>query len=526
MTQIAYRGNLSVKQFPLLTDFQGKTVIIGGPDNTFNRSLTSSEDADKDVGLPIAYYMHNVLPAPYGFSSIGYENVVVSPADKVYNSIKLIRSNNTAISVSGPKLYFSPFYDGSYKVLGLSSTVYVTGVTTVPGVNSSTKITYATLQGITYIFYSNIGCYKLDSATNALISVTLAGLTPSAINGITTFQGYLIAYDRSSVYWSSTIDIDPTSNSVDFVPSLLTGAGNIKPEGAKSDITIVTPATFGFAVYTSSNIVSAVYSGNSRYPFNFREVVASGGCSSYDLVSYDSNTGNQYVYTTSGLQSLSATSTQTIFPEVTDFLAGRDFEDYDEITQTFSQTTLTAPMAKKITSVADRYLIISYGITSLTHAIVYDMAQKRFGKFKVPHVDCFELEYINPEQTDAPRRSIAFLDAAGGIKLVDPSVTFAASKGVILLGKFQYVRSRNISLEELTIQTVHPTQSIVAYNLYSETGGTIESVKKVLGYETSISGQSQRTYKFHITANNHSILLVGGFFLSSIELKFHVHGRR
>jgi hypothetical protein len=526
MAQIAYRGNLSVKQFPLLTDFQGRTVIIPGPDNTFNRSLTSSEDADKDVGLPIAYYMHNVLPAPYGFSSVGYDTVITGTDLRIHRSIKVIRSNPYLAGGIGLKLYFIPFDNGTYNVLALETIIYANGTTTVPGVTVNTKITYATVQGITYIYYSNIGCYKYNAVTAALIPVTLTGLNPTAINGITTFQGYLIAYDRQSVYWSSTLDIDYTLNSIDFVPSLLTGAGQIKPEGAKSDITVVAPATFGFAVYTASNIVSAVYSGNSRFPFNFREVVASGGCGSLDLVSYDSNTGNQYAYTTSGLQTVSATSTQTVFPEVTDFLAGRDFEDFNEVTQKFVQLTLTLPMAKKITSIADRYLVISYGIITLTHAIVFDMAQKRFGKLKIDHVDCFELEYESPEQTDAPRRSLAFLTAKGTIKLVNPSITNSQSSGVILLGKFQYVRSRLITLEELIIQTVHPNQSIAAYDLYSETGGTLESTNRIQGYETSISGQSQRVYKFHKTATNHSILLIGGFFLASIAMLFHVHGRR
>jgi len=83
-----------------------------------------------------------------------------------------------------------------------------------------------------------------------------------------------------------------------------------------------------------------------------------------------------------------------------------------------------------------------------------------------------------------------------------------------------------MSLEGLELQAVHPNQSASVYDMFSLTGGTIESVEKVQGYETSQSGQSQRTYKFHKTAVNHSILLVGGFFLSSFVLTFHIHGRR
>lgn len=527
MSQIVYRGNLSAKAFPFITDFQGRTVIVAGQDNTFNRSLTSSEDVDKDVGVPIIYYCHNVLPAPYGFSSVGYDLLVnkKSTTTTQFQGAKLLRSNATSPTVNGPRFYFSAFQDGTCFKLALGETSWTqinNSVSTLP----TTKITYATLQGISYIFFSGVGCYKWESTSNTLIPVTLTALDPTKILGITTYQGYMVAFDANSVYWSSILDIDYTLNSVDFTPSLVTGAGTIRPEGARGPITVVLPATFGLAIYTTSNIVSAVYSGNSRYPFNFKEVVASGGCISADLVTYDSNTGNQYAYTTSGIQTVTATATQTSFPEITDFLAGQNFEDYDELTQKFMQQTLVLPLKKKLTSVADRYLIFSYGINELTHCILYDMTQKRFGKLKISHVDCFEYEYLDPALADAPRRSMAFLKSDGSVYLMNPSVTLATSNGVILLGKFQYVRSRTLTLESLDFQTVHPDQSVAVYDLVSVTGGTLESTERILGYETSVSGQSQRTYKFHKTGINHSILITGGFFLSSFVLSFHVHGRR
>jgi len=524
MSQIVYRGNLSARAFPFLTDFQGRSVIVRGPDQDFNRSLASPTDLDQDVGIPMVYYCHNVLPAPYGFNSVGYEDKIPA-AGSDFTSADILRSNALSATTNGPRFFFSPKVDGTHYTYKLGDTTW-TAITTVVPLTPTTIVSYATLQGISYIFFSGIGCYKWNSATNTLVAVTLTALTPTNILGIASYQGYMIAYDDSSIYWSSVLDIDYTTNTVDFTPSLTTGAGQLRPEGAKGPITVVMPATFGLAIYTTSNIVSAVYSGNSRYPFNFREVVNSGGCSSADLISYDANTGNQYAYTTSGLQTVTATATQTTFPELTDFLAGADFEDFDETTQQFVMTNLTAPMKKKLVSVSDRYLIFSYGISSLTHAIVYDMTQKRYGKFKVTHVDCFEYEYLDPAQADAPRKSIAFLKADGSVQIVNPSVTFGASNGVILLGKFQYVRSRLMSLEGLELQTVHPNQTAATYDLASDSGGTIESVRKVQGYETSKAGQSQRTYKFHQTAINHSILVIGGFFFSSFVLTFHVHGRR
>lgn len=527
MSQIVYRGNLSAKAFPLISDFQGRTIIVPGPDNTFNRSLTSSEDIDKDVGVPIVLYMHNCLPAPYGFSSVGYEQLIppVIPAVSTFTSVQLLRSNAISSGVNGPRFYFAPKADGTHFTYILGATKWVAVSTIVP-FTSTTQISYATLQGISYIYFQGIGCYKWDSVLNTLVSVTLSGLNVANIIGVTTYQGYMVAWDQSNVYWSSVLDIDPTLNSVDFVPSLTTGAGNLRPEGARGPITVVLPATFGMAVYTTANIVSAIYSGNSRYPFNFKEVVSSGGLASADLVTYDANTGNQYAYTTSGFQTVTATATQTLFPEVTDFLAGQRLEDYDENSMTFSQQTLTVPMKKKLISVADRYLVMSYGATALTHAIIYDMAQKRFGKLKFPHVTCFEYEYLDPALADAPRKSLAFLKEDGSVYIMNPSVTFGNSKGVILLGKFQYVRSRVLTLEQMEFQTVGNNQSCIVWDWTSNAGGTLDSCTRTQLYDATENNERQRIMKAHQTAVNHCLMLVGGFSLASYVLTFHIGGRR
>lgn len=527
MAQIVYRGNLSVKQFPFLTDFQGSSIIVAGPDNTFNRSLTSVEDVDKDVGIPIVYYGHNVLPAGYGFVSVGYDVIIpqLSPAISTFSSADLLRSNAISAGVNGPRFYFAPQPNGTHYTLVIGSTTWSAISTSVP-YTAGAQISYATLQGISYIYFPGVGCYKWNSATNTLIAVTLTGLSVGTLLGITTYQGYMVAFDANNIFWSSVLDIDYTLNTVDFTPSLVSGAGNIRPEGARGPITIVLPATFGLAVYTSANIVSAIYSGNSRYPFNFKEVVSSGGCSSSDLVSYDANTGNQYAYTTSGMQTVTATATQTVFPEVTDFLAGQEFEDFDETTLIFSRQTLTVPMFKKLVAIADRYLVMSYGVASLTHALVYDMTLKRWGKLKISHVDCFEYQYLDSTLSDAPRKSIAFLKPDGTVYIANLSVTNALSKGVLMVGKFQYVRARKLTLEELRYQTVGVTQTCITYDYVSNSGGTIESTVRSPFYDATPAGEQQRIGKIHKTGTNHSILWVGGFSLSSFVLTFHIAGKR
>ena len=76
MGQITYRANLSAKAFPFISDNWGRTVITAGPDNTFNRQVSSAEDLDRDAGIPQIYYCHNVMPFAQGFQSVSYLDVI------------------------------------------------------------------------------------------------------------------------------------------------------------------------------------------------------------------------------------------------------------------------------------------------------------------------------------------------------------------------------------------------------------------------------------------------------------------
>lgn len=525
MSQIVYRANLSAKSFPFLSDFQGRSVIIPGPDNTYNRAVTSSTDSDGDVGIPLLYYCHNVLPAPYGFQSVGYGVGFAGLTGHTdFSDIHIIRCNAISATQAGQRLYFSPMPSGTHYTLQTSGWTAVTGSTPY---TSGTQVSYAEVQGITYIFFEKIGCYKYNYGTNALIAVTLTGLTVTNILGIASVQGYMIAWDESSIYWCSTVDINYVTNSVDFIPSLITGAGNLKPEGAHATIKNVVPSIYGMTIYTTSNIVTGIYSGNVRYPFNFRELTSSGGCEHRNLIAYDAISGNQYAYTTSGLQMVSATATQTVFPDVTDFLAGKVFEDFSETSLIFTQQNAGANgMVKQLTSIADRYLIFSYGLTSFTHALVYDMIQKRWGKLKITHVTCVEVEPIATELLDLPRHSIAFMSENGTLTVMNPDVDLANSNGVFVLGKFQYARSRLLTLETVLVQSVHPEQSLTIYNLTTPDGGTLDEAVINEGANVSLSSSRQRTYNFHTTSQNHTLLIQGGIALSSLVLKFHIAGRR
>lgn len=576
MAQFGYRANLSSKSFPFISANWGQTVIVPQYDNAFNPNLVSDTDEDRDVGIPQAFYMHNVFPTAQGFQSVGYTQVL-DPVGGVSNFIlcELIRD------ASGSKAYIGITASGQFYINEGLGWIYKL---TVP----VAAISIAFVSGITYIYVANHGCYRYDFASDVFVSVTLTGLEPTVVGGIVGAVGYLIAWQSlipevtlsftttlgsdvltgasttgivinqvvsgsgiptgstvvlinpgvsitisqvatasatvnltfeampAAVAWSSVID--PT----DFTPSLITGAGGGAIEGARGVIVFCAAHTLGFIAYTTHNAVSAVYSNNARYPFSFREILSSGGLISSDLIAYDANTGNHYAYTTSGFQLVSTASCQTIFPAVTDFISGRLFEDYDETTKSFSRTVLSNSLKKKLTVISDRYLVISYGITSYTHALVYDISQKRWGKFKVNHASVFEYELISPIITEIPRQSIAFLQSNGTVLIVDFSPYLSSSSGVIALGKYQLVRSRNLILDEIFIENIYDKQTFDLTILSSFDGKSTFQVNPI------VIDQSDEIIHYGVgqEARNHSLICKGNFHLTSLSMRFHLGGKR
>lgn len=511
MSQQVTRGNLSAAAFPFLSELSGRGIVVKQTDQNYIAPLQPKEDADKDIGIPILYYCHNVIATTSGYQSINYNQIVQAAAPGstnfagVFSVLETATANRAYVGydIAG-NFYYSldPYY--SWVSIGLLAPL------------AGKEVTIAYINGVTYVYFARAGCYEFNFTTYTLDSVTLTGLSAVDILGITAVQGYLVAWTEDSVAWSSLID--PT----DFTPSLVTGAGGGSVQGAEGNIVCCLPHTVGMVVYTNQNAVAAPVSGNARYPFNFRKLVASGGIASKELVTYDSTTGNHYAYTTSGLQSISLQQAQSTMPEVTDFLAGSIFEDFDETTEEFVITELASVLKKKFKLISDRYLIISYGINAYTHALVYDQALRRWGKLRITHIDVFEFSLLAAEIVETPRRSIAFLKADGSVSVVVIDARDPASFGVAVIGKYQYVRSRTATLQTVEFENVIPGAAIRCVDLCTVKGKTFTKKEGTL----LESGDLAVTYGFNMTGINHSILIKGGVNLTSFILNYAIHGRR
>lgn len=510
MSLLKHRINLDSAVFPLLSELLGRTIIVRGSDQTHPQTFATQIAADP----PQLYYAHNVLPTPYGYQSIGYDTFIPSTIYTDFVNVITLREAATGLTAllgttKSGRVLISTLAVPAWTEISLSDGASITGL----------NITMAFIHGITYVYFYKLGCYQYDFTTGELVSVTLGGLDPLLIRGIVSANGYMLAFgDGNSVAWSSVLD--PT----DFIPSLITGAGAGQIEGAQGETIAAIAIQGGIIFLNATNATSALYQSNGRYPFMFNTIVGCGGLSDPKFAAYlalDSTAA--YAYTTSGLQAINPKQAEFITPEITEFLSGRRLEDFDEATLTLTVTTPSNVIKKKLAWIADRYLVVSYGDELLTHAIVIDTLLLRIGKLKIDHVAIFEFTLYDQTVFETPKKSIGVLKADGSIVVVDTDISAENSNGVAMLGKYQYVRERLLQLQGVDLENINGNDSFQLYNMITLDGKTLQA--PVLGYDTGNAGLS-KTYKFHATGINHSLLAKGRFNLISGVLSFNIAGKR
>lgn len=516
MAQIPYRANTQTSLFPLLSQLSSQTVIDPSADHTYVRAMNPSETAaPTDFGIPQVMYAHNVMPSTYGFQSVGF--IDQYPA---YGGGVNFENASLVISTDRIRTYVAPDYKVSGTLYFLSQAgTWVQAAGAPTGLHAGTPVSTATVNGVTYICVATVGTYRYTVGTNTLEKVTLQGLDDANVRGVVASSGYLITWSRTGVAWSSVND------PLDFVPSDISGAGAGEIQDAAGDIVFCQSTAYGFIVYTTNNAVSVTFSGNATFPFNFKAINAAGGIASSDLVCKEA-ISSQYAYTTNGMQQIYHTGGKTTLPFLTDFVAGQLFEDFNEDTNTFEVSYFSTTMRKKLTLVADRYLVLSYGMVQnaeMTHAIVIDIVQTRMGKLKIKHNACFELRNIAPEVIETPRRSIAFLQANGAVKVVDFNTDALNSHGVILYGKYQVARTNETGLEKVQLENVPDATKVTVIDMMSYDGKNFKAQKGGFLMDEQSEGYL-KTYLFNTEAKSHTLLIKGKFNINGLVFWFTAGG--
>lgn len=529
MAQLSFRGNLQTLAFPLLSSLAGPTVLDPQGDQTFVPNVSTDGAVPIDRAVPQCFYCHNIMPSIYGYQSVNYTNVFFAPAAAtVFSEAQLIYATRGTIepTPTGFRSYLSIGKDIGTGVNAL----YVVDVDLFnwrkitagqPVIPDGTIMTTAHVNGVTYIFLSGIGAFFYDDTIDTLLPRTLDGLAVAEVLGIAASNGYLFAWKSNAVAWSSVVDVE------DFVPSDVSGAGGGSLQEAEGRITTIRSTNLGFIIYTEGNAVSATYSGNEDFPWVFKAILGSGGVADAKQVSLDQVAGAHYAYTTSGLQQISHVKATTVLPNITDFLGGNIFEDFDSSTDVFTTTEFDGVFRKQLSLISDRYLVVSYGlptVTSFSHAIVIDLVQSRMGKLKIQHSFCFDRVDLSEGVVETARKSITFLGNDGLCKYLDFDLDNPTPQdSVLIIGKFQIARSNLIELQEVQLENIR-TGTIFSLDSYTSIDGKNLGTPAP-GYLLS-QGPDTRHYLFNNNLGiNCSLLIKGTFNLISYVLRVTAGGR-
>lgn len=514
MAAITYRANLSTPTVPIDPLTFGRTVIVKGSDQNYTPSLVSKVDADKDAGIPQVYYLENVLPTEQGYRSVGFTKTLEQCPGTPYLAFPV-----RAAAVSTLLIHTRQGYLYELMKVGSPQFRYIGKYEGV--------LTYATVSGTTYIYIAGVGAYSYDFVSGLLVPTVFAGLDPVSILGVVGTGGYLLAWSRDAIAWSSLID------ATDFVPSLDTGAGGGSVEGARGAITYCVPNTSGVFIFTAENCVGATLSNNARYPFNFKEVVGSSGLTDLQAVTFDGNQNAAYAFTSGGFQKITLSAASPTWADLSDSADNAAVWDENTIVSN-SVGTQRGITGAKLTVAASRYICVSVQKGTVTVAgleypvyrdvWVFDLALQRWGRIVREHFEVFSTQ----------DNKLALIDADGRVVIADNSNSLDGlygverAAGVLVMGKYQYTRQRKLTLQEITFDNLYPVLMIdpltgvelgveypEVYTLNDESGAWEPTYRR-----------NQDSYVTRKTALNHSIMLKGNFNLNTVVLEFVNHGGR
>jgi hypothetical protein len=546
MARQTFRLNLGSAEFPLLNYLYGRSIVFPQQDMHYIRpNAFSGSEADKNIGIPQLMFCENVMPASYGYQSIAFNAAIQGTTTEDFDQAFYLRdaAENRTLFVPG--------------VTGTSAKRYTYDATTNTWNNSTitipsgAKCTVANLKSRTFIkFEFDDQFFEWNGAWAA---IAFPALTAANIKGIVAANAYLIGYDRNTIYWSSTLD--PT----DFLPSLVTGAGSQRILANKGSIVVCYPIDDGFVIYTTVNTIIARFSSNIRFPWTFKEVKNSAGIdNNQEHASPQGDGNNLYVYTTNGLMTYGVNKAQQEFPAVNEFFGCREMEVWNAVTKDIEAVTLADKFKIKIEFVANRWLVISYGETTLTHALVYDTALKRWGKLRIDHVDCFEF-FGNPgtvgsiipltwaqlsgtwaQQNNTwaeyggiisggaasltvPYRSLAFLQADGQVRVVDFTFATKNDDAVLIIGRLQFLRNNQWTIQEIEAEQMGPEVSN-KMQLWSSLDG-LNYKSKIYPYQVVRTGRTQK-WNSRVSAITHALVFEGNFNLNTIIARGTQGGKR
>jgi hypothetical protein len=526
MAQINYRANLSSAIFPLTLDQANGSVIVPGPDNHYDRRV-DPEGEQKGAGIPQAIYMENVIPTATGFQSVGWDTTIGLPGtaggklfDVVANRVGL------SPSVQNPmlrmRMYFnspSSLYCSPYETLSWQA-VNFGGLTIYPTIWASS----ASVRGKSYVYIAGTGSalyHSYHDGTDLNLQVIPSVLPPvggtsGTVRAISSNFNYLVYITTIGEFaWSSTTSPE------DFVPSLVTGAGFTTLNNANNTYAIE-PCPGGFYVFALEGAVYVEYTGNARYPWKFVPVADTSKIISYSRADVNSS-GMVTLDAVGTLRIISGARSEVIAPEISAYLRQKASKYlYNFILDTFEPLAEDNSLQPSVYLFYDRYLCLSVEPVAGVYntILIYDVALKRYGKLRRPHT---HLAPVTTEEGEGDMRIIATNTATLNQAILDLDVTSAGDEhqSLLVLGRYKYVRSRHISLQEIKFAgALGAVECKVLPASATELFGPAQSP-----YPTQVNALTAN-YNCRVDAADVAIAIKGQFSVSDLELTFATGGGR
>jgi len=562
-----FKVSLNAARFPLVSTKGQRAVFIPGLDSaprTPRTFMGSNESVDYDT--PQVLYGENIMPVAEGLKSVSYTERIAGTVNSDFDQLFALRDdleNTVLYSPAAGKNYIYDEATSSWTTTTFAEIHSVAIDPASPNTEATASVTYAYVDGKTFICYSRLLATGGTDASILFWDPVSKALTPAGslianlpfpvgeIDGISSSNGYLIVYSDITVAWAAfngtAFDFTIYSNGE------FTGSGAQIPEDTQGKIKACIGLPGGFVIFTTKNAIAATYHAQSiAAPWVFREVAGAGGIESYEQATVEGSLGALIAYTTTGLQKVSLNSSEEAYPDVSDFIAGRYIERYSFGTQDLRQASTSLDFYTKITNIANRYLVVSYGTYPKVYsfALVYDMTLERWGKLRIVHRDCFyytygaitadltysmlgDIPYDYPDlgtydsttqQSNAlvaAQHGLAFLKSDGSVTIADWSslVRDTEDDAVAVLGRIQLTRGSHVQLNRAEVEGLGSGRVYVqpSYN-----GRDLGAAEQLVDIETS---DNYRIVGGLIDCKNFNLVIEGTFNLSTVILEATTSGK-
>lgn len=533
MPQVSYRANLSAAIFPFAVPMAGRTVIVPGQDNNYDKRVDPSETAQRDAGIPQALYLENVMPTAAGYQSVGWKTTIGLPGAANGNIFHAAAYRaGLASGVNNPLTAFRLYYSGGTDVYSSyvdESTSWQPVIYFGNKVLPTTYFSAASVRGESFVHISGTsagatyGFYKAYHTGTTLQlendTVNFIGLGAS-VRAISSNFNYLVALTQDGKFkWSST------TNPRDFTPSLVTGAGETAISHTNNTTALI-PCPTGFYIFADEGITYVEYTGNARYPWRFLLVEDTTQVLSYTFG--DVNSSSLLVIDSVGtIRRVSKTESAPLAPELTLYLRQQlPYYQYNYATDVLTEVVGSPEIAPKIYFFYDRYICVSVEPIAGVYGavIVYDVALKRYGRLRRPHthLSICDTSYDGANVLGS-NTLIATNTATLNQATLDMDAKTAAPfhESVLILGRFKYVRSRRLCIHETVVEGV--LTNLDVRMLPSAPGQLFAPA--VIPYEVAKNSYAA-TYNSRAEGYDVSLAIKGQFSINHVDFTFEVGGGR